>query len=876
MNDRLMLTRLLIPPLRPNAVARTALIERLREGMEQRQTLTLISAPAGFGKTALVVEWIGGVERAAAWITLDETDNDPLQFLRILVAALQQVQPYIGEMVQPFLSAPQPAPLLTLMTLLINDIAAAPPFMLVFDDAHLITAEAVWQALALLIERQPPTLHVVICTRADLPLPLARLRARGQVNEIRERDLRFSLEEAAAFFQQTMGLLLPAEAINALSDRTEGWIVGLQLAALALQESDANIDTFIAGFKGDDRYIVDYLISEVMQRLPEDARAFLRSTSILNRMNASLCAALTGRTDSQAMLEQLEAANLFLIALDRRRQWFRYHRLFAESLSLLLAPDEQTSLHERAMAWHESNGFPEQAVQHALAAADLSGDPAAAIRLICRAAGDVMQGGGLSTLKNWLSAPPVAALTGELSVYRGWIAILSGDLEQTAAHIHAALDTTDLNAAARSQLLLLQGYAALAQNDYDAAVDLTTAALSSMDAAQIQWRLMALWALAEAQERARSLTEAIHSLREAQRSGRALGSQISAALIDSSLAAALNETGQRLEAAAVCEDALARFGFDPARLSPITAIILARLALIEYEANHLERAAEYLMHCLSLSDHGVLSELNAFLHGVMALVHHASGDGSAALSELRRSHQYTAQLAMSDAGWIDAWEVNIRLAQGDLAFARQWGERQKARLNSLPTHLTADEHLAYARVLLAQKQRSEAEHALTRLETFARKHTSGRRLITVYILKALLFEDSGDRARALDALATALRLAAPQDYIRAFLDEDARILELLSYNRPLYPLFVDQLLNEARHTRSRESVPSQPLIEPLSERELEVLRLIDAGLSNAEIAERLFISQGTVKRHINHIYGKLSVGSRTQALAKARELRLLD
>ncbi|MBN1178399.1 MAG: hypothetical protein JXD18_04255 [Anaerolineae bacterium] len=379
----LLTAKLYVPPPHANLVPRPRLTTRLDEGLLQGRKLTLVSAPAGFGKTTLVAEWVCRTAREVAWISLDEDDNDPAQFFSYLIAALRQADGRIGHTLGPALASSPLPPLETLAAALVGDVVAAgAPLVLVLDDYHLISAAAVHHVVTFLLDHQPPTMHVVIATRADPPLPLSRLRARRQVTEVHARDMRFTDEEAALFLHQTMGLRLSAEAVATLEARTEGWAAGLQMAALALQQAPDDTDIFIAGFSGDNRFIMDYLADEVLERQSQAVRDFLRQTAVLERLSAPLCNAVTGRQDSQALLEQLDAANLFLVPLDQRQEWYRYHRLFAEFLRARLDEGTAAELHHKAMRWYEDNGLPAQALHHALALASLGGDASDARRLL--------------------------------------------------------------------------------------------------------------------------------------------------------------------------------------------------------------------------------------------------------------------------------------------------------------------------------------------------------------------------------------------------------------------------------------------------------------------------------------------------------------
>ena len=437
-------TKLYIPPLRPHIVSRPRLIERLNEGLHRK--LILISAPAGFGKTTLVSEWVEGCERPTAWLSLDEGDNDPARFLAYLVAALQTIAPTIGEGVLGVLQSPQPPPPEAILTAMLNEITTLPDqFVLVLDDYHVIDAKPVDLALTYLVEHLPPQMHLVIATREDPQLPLARLRARSHLTEVRAADLRFTASEAAAFLNQVMGLNLSAADIAALEDHTEGWIAGLQLAALAMQ-GHQDVPGFIRAFAGDHRYIVDYLVEEVLQRQPEPVRSFLLQTAILDRLNGPLCDAVTSQEEGNARLEALERGNFFVVPLDDKRHWYRYHHLFAEVLSAqLLAeqPDQVATLHRRASEWYEQHGSAADAIRHALAAKDFE----RAADLVELAIPAMRQSRQEATVLGWLKALPYELLHARpvLSVGYAWALLLSGELEGVEARLLDAeqwLDTT--------------------------------------------------------------------------------------------------------------------------------------------------------------------------------------------------------------------------------------------------------------------------------------------------------------------------------------------------------------------------------------------------------------------------------------------------
>jgi LuxR family maltose regulon positive regulatory protein len=851
---------------RPNTVRRQRLLNRLDSGLRQR--LTLISAPAGFGKTTVLTSWLAETGRRCAWYSLDEGDNDPVQFLGYIIAAFRQVDDRIGRTVLTLLQSPQMPPVNSLLVSLINDLVATGiELTFVLDDYHLITANAVHEIVQMLLERLPPNVSLVIITREDPPLPLARLRVRGQLTEIRERDLRFTLDESTSFLNSTMGLALSPENIEALEARTEGWAASLQLAALALHDRQEQPEQFIAAFTGHNRHIVDYLIAEVLDKQTAEVQAFLRQTAILDRFNAPLCDALTGRTDSQIMLERLDDANMFLVPLDHYREWYRYHHLFAEFLRVTLSPPERRDLHLRAMDWYEANGWQTQAIQQGLNFAKLSGDYSGVERLLTEAAESALFRGNILTLAGWLDAVPEARLQASLVIYKGWVAIFTDDVAEAVRYAQLAealpqpIANSDLG-----RLRLLWGYIALSRQDHEQVAQASIEALNLLPADALNWRILAYWIQAEALERTAHIESAIAAWRQASQAVRQLdGPLLLRALLDSFLAKALDEHGQRTEAIAVCETALRDYADDDGNLIPLAGILLNTLAQLYYMGNDLEQARRYVDQAIVLTQQLGLSGLVAWSYGTVVMVAYAEGHIEAALEAVQRANDITQEQSSSHGGWIDSMEATIRLRHGDRALVRQWAE--SVDFSSDVTYLQMDEYIAFCRLLMAENQLAEADERLNALADFALAHGLYRWLMTVRILQALNAHCLGKRAIASERMQDALQRAAPQHYRRLFLNEDADTLELLKPLRHLAPVFVDDLLNT-----QREPDNISPLPDALSERELEVLRLVAAGLSNAEIAERLVLSVGTVKQHINHIYSKLQVSSRTQALARARDL----
>jgi LuxR family maltose regulon positive regulatory protein len=878
MSAPLLTTKLYVPPVRPELVPRPRLVDRLDAGADGK--LTLVSAAAGFGKTTLVAEWLSRVERPCTWLSLDEGDNDPVRFLTYLIAALQKVDENIGLAAKSLLGTPQLPPIESLMTLLINDLAATPqPFVLVLDDYHVIGTESIHGAVEFLIEHHPLQVQVLLVTRQDPPLPLPRLRVRRQVIEIHEEDLRFTADEAGDFYRQALGLDLEPEIITALEARTEGWIAGLQLAALSVRGRPAErIAEFVGRFGGSHRHVIDYLAEEVLAQQSDEIRDFLCQTSILDRLTGPLCDAVTGRSDSKEILRQLEQANLFLIPLDDQRAWYRYHRLFADFLRTELDAEAQAALHRKASRWLVAHDLLPEAVKHALVSDDL--DQAA--RVISLASAEAFRSGSFATLQGWLDALPQERLRddSELATYQGFLLFFTGRTGQVVAYADAAERSLSPDAmpSSRGRLLSLQAHLALCNDAPDATARLSREALACLDASDTVFRNLTLNVLGQVLESKGDLVAAADVYREAAHNARKIGNEIGALVVLTNLVFALNELGRRKEALAVCQQAVAEAATRSGRPAPVSEGIYLAWSLLSYEANELEQARAQVTRALDLAEQANMVDGVLWGRYILARVHLASGHLDEARQVAREGRQYATHLDVYEGKreWFAAVEAQANLQAGDLAAAALWAEAAGLSPDDTPTYWDELVYPAYVRLLLAQDRLEDAQTLLGTMEGAARAGHRRRKLITIYLQQALVHRARGHTEQAVARVENALDLAAAEGYRRAFLDEGPAIVTLLRRVRHLAPGFVDQVLAAASAEQGGQPSPrGQELVEPLSERELEILRLIAAGRSNPEIADQLYLSLNTVKWHAKNLYGKLGVGSRIEAVARAQELGLL-
>ena len=915
MKSPIIATKLFRPPLRPEVIHRPHLTARLDEG-RQRQ-LTLISAPAGFGKTTLISEWIAGSGRPVAWLSLDSEDNDLTRFLIYLVSSLQTIPVNIGDSLLGMLESPQPPSPEFVMTILLNEISSIPDhFFLILDDYHVIDSKPVNDALAFLLEHLPQQMHLVIATREDPPLPLARLRARGQLTELRAADLRFSFSETAVFLSQVMGLNLSDKDIAELENRTEGWIAGLQLAAVSMQ-GQTDTAGFIRAFTGSHRYVLDYLIEEVLQQQPGNVQSFLLRTSILDRMSGPLCDAvlLNPTASGQETLEYLERSNLFIVPLDNERRWYRYHHLFADLLSQRLPKEFPSTIsnegrdiaqfHIRASEWFEKNGLISEAVNHAVFAKDFE-RAAALIELAWAEMDKSMQS---ATWLGWVKMIPeeLVCLRPVLSAGYAWALLDTGEFEGCELRLQDAEKGMDRLLSKRvgnedslcnivvvdeEQFRFLsatiesaRAYHASALGDIKATIKYARRALDLNKKEDYHRRNivetllgLALWANGELEAAYSTVAAGIMNIQM----------EIMVTVV---LAELRIEQGSLQQAFSIYEKSLQAAAMEEAESYkiPIASFYLG-LGKLKLLKGDLKGAEVLLQRSKEQGEKAALPNWRYNWYLLQARIKGSQGNLDQALDFLNEAEKYYFRSPIPDIQPLDALKTRVLIRLGKIIKATDWMNEHELAMEDELGYLREFEHITLVRVLISEFRHShnnksllEAKQLIERLLIEAQKGNRIGSVIEILILQALSHEANDDMELAIKSLKEAILLAEPEEHFQIFVDEGLQMYRLLTESviYKIMPDYVSKLLtaieekkgvNESREASSKSA---QGLIEPLSERELEILQLITQGLSNHEICERLFLALSTVKGYNQNLYGKLQVKSRTEAIARAREWELL-
>jgi LuxR family maltose regulon positive regulatory protein len=850
-------------------------------------------------------------ELAVAWLTLDDGDNDPARFLAYLVAALQCAHPAIADAVRPAaVLAPWDAEeqARALLTRLINDMTGCDVRVaLVLDDYHLIAAEPIHSAVSFLIDHLPANMHLVVATRGDPPLPLARLRGRGQLAELRQGDLRFTSVEAAAFLNQAMALQLASHDLAALLSRTEGWIAGLQMAAVALRAATSaqlshldprhgpsSASQFIQAFAGSNRYILDYLVEEVLGRQPPEIQTFLLHTSVLDRLSGSLCDALLERASgSQETLETLERANLFIAPLDERRDWYRYHRLFADLLRRRLGqlyPECIPALHTRASTWCEQHGQIDQAIEHALAGEDTQ----RAAHLIERTAGQALMRSEAVTLRRWIERLPDERVrtSKSLPLYQAWAAVLSGQpIDAIESRLGMLEGETDL---ILGQVTTMRAFLATFVGHLPQALALSREALAQLPPDAAFPRGMAQWISAFSQLADGDISGGVQALEEIAQASQETGNLMIASSAIMMIGRVRMREGHLREAKTLLERAI-EVGTDrQGRLLPVVGRTLISLGDLLREWNDLEGAERYVRQGIELTEQWRgIAALPGYIDLAFILQARGNTDGAA------RAIQTAMQVAIAfDATkWDDLlvamYQARLRVAQGDLDAGAQWVEREWPQAQArafdrdegpyIEQHLRKYEWPIEARLRIRQGRAQQALPLLDKLLSAVSTQDRRSSLIEGHVLRALALQAMGKSGDALGSLERALTLAEPGGYVRIFLDEGLPMRELLrmAKARGIALTYVNTLLSafiedqDGMPTADQAALYEHSYLEPLTDRELEVLGLVAEGLTNKQVADTLILAVGTVKKHLKNVYDKLDVHSRTQAVARARDLGIL-
>ena len=882
----LLTTKLYFPPARSSLVSRPRLVERLQNGLTSR--LMLVSAPAGYGKTTLMSEWRAGVgcDYSTAWLSLDNDDNDPTLFLTYIIAALATLKPGFGETALSWLQSSPPLSTQVILTSLINEMGEIDkPFALVLDDYHVITNHPIHEAVTYLLNHLPSQMHLVILTRADPPIPLSRMRARNQLIEIRAADLRFTVEEAATFLNQVMKVALSIDQVGALEQRTEGWVTGLQLAALSMQGRD-DLQSFVSAFTGSHHYILDYLADEVLNSQSESVQEFLLRTSILDRLTAPLCDMLTDRTDSQLIMENLERANLFIIPMDDEQRWYRYHHLFAELLRKRLGqiyPNVIADLHRKAAVWHEQQRFIEKSIEHYFYIKDYD----QIVHLLRQYYFQLMIPRNVTLLWHWFNLFPDDILRGNpwLSLYYAWLIWNRGDRIAVESYLDSAQQALDHRVSTdqlrkddleyrtlQAEILSFRGVISASKGESEHTIELAnqTLALAPETAYTIRSIVyLNLYVIhRDRGELEKSIETCIQAVPIAKKGGE------KGLIIDAyrNLAVIYTIQGRLKQAEKVYQEGLQYAEKEWELDYPSCGLLLIHLAEIYYEWDILDLSEHMAERALRLSE---IADRWTMIYGrvVLARLHRAKHNFPQAEKLLEEAETLLKKFqGVYFESELRAYLARLQAEFGKVIEAEQWVHSvilENIGYFNYPQYVIAFQ-LAYT--LLNLGRISDLLALLDQIEAACEAQDCLYWQVQALVIMAAVWQKNANPTQALVCLEKALSLAEPEGYVRVFLDAGEPLVELLQQ-----AMKKDKHLDYVRKILSTEnrSTLAQLLIEPLSERELQVIRLVADGFSNGQIADKLFIAPGTVKKHINNIFGKLGVQSRTQSVARARELKLL-
>ena len=900
-NKTLLQTKLHIPSLRPNTIPRTKLITKLNRGFEKGRKITLVSAPAGFGKTTTIAAWINDLKSGStsivnlktAWLSLDTEDNDPARFLAYFVAALQTVDEAIGSGIPTNIQSPGEVDWQALLVAVLNGVTAVSdthdPIFLILDDIHLIENPIIEQALTFLVENLPPNLHLIMISRTDPPLPLSRLRARGILTEVRAHNLRFSPEEAYAFFYHVIGIDIGPDMVTSLNFRTEGWVAGLQMAGLSLQNFTDNRD-FIQNFTGSHRYVMDYLINEVLTQQPEHVQEFLLHTATLDRMCAPLCDDLRLASESivnrqseivappsQTLLEQLDAANLFIVPLDEERRWFRYHHLFADLLRQRLQqlhPDRIRPLHKAASDWFAENNLPDEAIDHALKGELFE----QAATLINQHAEPAWEQGEMSKLMRWLDAVPdeVKRPFPTLFIFQAWTQLVNGNHQEAAAILDTAAQSNPEADAMLGRIAAVRAYVAIFAGDHQTIIPQAEQALATLTPTDATWRSIAATALgdayglignADASEKA--LVDGLAAARQAENVYLTL-------LAGFKLTAVYRQKGQLQQAFATSKELLTlaeRTNMDHTSMAGVLNSLQGEMLC---EWNRLDEALPLVEKGSSITSDGNHLGMLGWSHLIQArvLLAHKNHDAIQAIIDKFEQMAKKTDIPPWIVTPVQAFQGYLYLEKGELDKADNWARQRNLQPDTQFNPIREAEYGVLVKLLLAKKRFDEAETLIDQLLKLVQAGNKTTDIVSTLLLRTELHHLQNQPEEALTALSEALAIAERCGLIRTFVDNGRYLPPLLQQITPQTP-YTKQLLTAFQPISQSPNLPISQSPNPLTDRERAVLRHIAAGLKNKEIAEELTISLNTIYYHTKNIYSKLHVNTRLQAVAKARDAGLL-
>lgn len=881
-------TKLYVPLVRQNKIYREALENKLNESLQKSHRIILVSAPAGYGKTTLAAGWINSLDCGCTWISLDESANDPINYINYLIAAIRKVDNTFGQIIEDLMASPKPVNVNTICSYIIKELEQLKePLILVLDDYHVINNSYINDIMQKLFDLAAPNITTVILTRQDPPFTLSRWRVKDMMTEVKAEDLKFNEAEIKEFFRRYFGIIFDDDILKIIEERTEGWAASLQLTGLSIKNMEkAQVRSFVEEFKGNNRFIIDYLMDEVIERQEEGVRNFLNKTCTLKRFSVELCDAVAGIKGSKSIIEQLERENLFIVPLDNSGTWYRYHHIFSEFLRLELDEYQRTEISKKAGLWCRENGFTEEALEYALEARD--GDMAES--LLKQEAIRYYQKGEIKTLLTKLNL--LTAIKKErdviIDVYRVACLYITGE-------VHVACDVSEnLEAMRRIKddpvaLAVLQLVVSLIYiiNDVDKAYKLSVEAAANLKESHEMLYYSALMTIGLVKTSKGHADEAVAVLSDVYEGTRGKGYRFIEMLSLAILVVNLDYLGRRKEALFLCEEALKKCTDKKGNLLPMTKLIYQPMGILLYHNDRLDEALKYLEEGLAYRREIEYSYTMGYEDCLYIRLLYTKKDKDVAIETLyklkmdARSLKFQEIPKMFDAlgmkmeigeknnklELLDAVEAELYIKEKNLEKASEWLKRY-GTFSKVRNSLTAYLAYTYIRALLLNNRLQEAEIAVLEQERQARQYGRNGELITVLVLAALIKKRMGMETEALEYVKEALAIAAPEGYQRSFMDEDNEIIELAYKVREVAPEFVGQLM---------EKKEEQPciLVETLSDRELEILELIAVGLSNAEIADKLYITTGTVKWHIINIYNKLGVNKRTQAVEKARQLRII-